>query len=364
MAEELMFPYGRMIGGNIDALKGKTEADGKTPKIGKDGKQEMSCSIGIAIPKGGEKAWWETVWGAKIYQIGAAAHPTMVANPAFSWKITDGDSTIPNQAGKIPCQQVGYPGHWVLWFSQSWLPKRCSADGKVLLPEGSIVPGFYVQVYGSIAGNKLVAGGKAGVYLNPLAVALVGEGDRISTDVDTSNVGFGGAPLPQGARPVTPAAPQFAGAPGMPPVPGAPAAPPVPPAAPAPVAAGPIMLPAAQGQTYAAMIAAGWNDTTLVQHGMMQAPVAAAPAMPAAPPVPPGPPAGAPPVPGSVVPPAAPSQTFLTPGAPPVPPAAPAPPAPPAAGPVMLPAAQGVTYEAFKAQNWTDEQLRAQGMMQ
>lgn len=357
---EIMFPAGRMIGGNIDALKQKQE-NGK-PKLGKDNQPEMSCSIGVAILKGAEKAWWETPWGATIYQTGAAAHPSLVAVPTFSWKITDGDSTIPNKNGKIPCQQTGYPGNWIIWFSQGWLPKRCNDNGQVQLPEGSIVPGFYVQVYGSVAGNKMVPNGTPGVYLNPIAVALIAEGDRIATDVDTTSVGFGAA-IPAGGRPVTSAAPQFAaGMPGMPPVPGAPplppgaAMPPVPPAAPA----GPVMLPAAQGQTYAAMIAAGWTDATLVQHGMMQAAAPAMPAPPPAPALPPGPPVGAPPV----VPPAAPSATFLTPGAPPAPPGAPpVPPAPPAAH-VMLPAAQGVTYDAFKAQGWTDEQLRAQGMMQ
>lgn len=357
----ILFPPARMIGGNIDELQQKKDSANK-PKIGKDGKPEMSCSIGIAIPKNpGEQAFYQTPWGAQIYQAGQATHPAMVANPAFSWKVIDGDSAIPNKNGNKPCEQTGYPGNWILWFSQGWLPKRVNADGSVELQAGSIVPGYYVQVYGSVAGNKPVVGGTPGVYLNPLAVALIGLGERIvTTSVDTTAVGFGAAPLPPGASPVPLASPAFAGQPGMPPmmpgmppVPGMPpmppgaAAPPLPPAAPA----GPVMLPAAQGQTYAAMIGAGWTDATLVQHGMMQA---AAPAMPT-PPLPPGPPVGAPPV----VPPAAPSQTFLTPGAPPVPPA----PAPPAVR-AMLPAAQGVTYEAFKAQNWTDEQLRAQGMMQ
>lgn len=39
-------------------------------------------------------------------------------------------------------------------------------------------------------------------------------------------------------------------------------------------------------------------------------------------------------------------------------------PPPPASSPVMLPAANGVTYEAYKAAGWSDDQLRAGGMMQ
>ena len=45
----------------------------------------------------------------------------------------------------------------------------------------------------------------------------------------------------------------------QPPVPAAPPAAPV-----------RVMLPPAQGATYEAMIAAGWNDALLIQHGMMQ----------------------------------------------------------------------------------------------
>ena len=277
---DILFPAGRMIGGNVDKLFPRTEANG-TPKIGKDGNPEMQCSIGYAIPKGPETHWSHTPWGAEIYKTGSEAHPNLVASPAFSWKITDGDSTLPNKKGKRPCDQVGYKGHWVLWFSQGWLPKVVSADGSVQLPEGSIVAGYFVQVYGSVAGNKLVPNGTPGVYLNPIAVALVGEGDKIATDVDTTTIGFGAAPLPQGARPVTAAAPQFAtpqvyapAVPNQPPPQSNPVMSPVGvvPAPdflkpPAPVR----QMTAAAQATYEAYIAAGWTDAQLIQQGLMVA---------------------------------------------------------------------------------------------
>jgi hypothetical protein len=42
---------------------------------------------------------------------------------------------------------------------------------------------------------------------------------------------------------------------------------------PSPVAVTPqrVMLPAAQGATYEQLLAVGWTDVTLIQHGMMQA---------------------------------------------------------------------------------------------
>ncbi len=264
---DIMFPPGRMVGGNLDKLFPRTEANG-TPKIGKDGKPELQCSFGCAIPKGAESDWRQTEWGAKVFQVGQEAHKAMVASPAFSWKITDGDSTIPNKKGKLPCNQVGYAGHWVIWFSQGWLPKKCNADGSAeITTEGAIVPGYYIQVFGAVMGNKLVPNGTPGVYMNPIAVALIGEGDKIAVDVDTAAVGFGSAALPAGARPVAPAVAAFA--------PAAPVAvkpnpailqvaPPAPPAPPAHV-----MTAATNGVTYEAYVAAGWTDEQLVSSGLM-----------------------------------------------------------------------------------------------
>ena len=50
---DVLFPPGRMIGGDIDKLSPRTDSAGQ-PKMGKDGQPEMQCSIGVAIPKAGE----------------------------------------------------------------------------------------------------------------------------------------------------------------------------------------------------------------------------------------------------------------------------------------------------------------------
>lgn len=266
---DILFPAGRMVGGNLDKLFPRTEANG-TPKLGKDGQPEMQCSFGYAIPKTGETHWAQTPWGKVIYDTGAAAHPNLVASPAFSWKIIDGDSTLPNKKGKRPCDQTGYVGHWVIWFSQGWLPKKWLIAGGTtteLTAEGAIVPGYYIEVFGSVTGNKLVPNGTPGVYLNPIHVGLVGEGERIVTDVDVSTVGFGKSAVPAGARPVTTAAaPQFAA-----PAP-TPAAPPVVPnpailqVAPPPAR---VMTGKAAGASYEAFIAQNWTDDMLRQQGYM-----------------------------------------------------------------------------------------------
>ena len=143
MATEILFPVGRMVGGNLYKPNPVLLDDGKTPKMQKDGiTPAVSYSLGLAIPKGHETHWNQTVWGAIIWKEGETAYPGQCLAPTFAWKITDGDSVIPNKRNKRPCDQTGYPGHWVLWFNRGWAPKLVDSTGTVeLLEPESIVPG-------------------------------------------------------------------------------------------------------------------------------------------------------------------------------------------------------------------------------
>lgn len=276
---EILFPVGRFIGGSLEKLTGRTEQDGKTPKLDKAGNKLMVCNFGVAIPKT-QADWRLEPWGAQMFEIGKAAEPVLHQSPAFAWKIIDGDDKLPNKNGKVPAMQTGYAGCWVLWFSQGWLPQQCNADGSVELPPGSIHPGQYIQVQGDIASNGAKPPNTPGLYLNPKAVALAADGERIVTEkVDTTKVGFGAAPLPAGAMPLAAAVPGFGAAPAPAPIP-APAAQVTPPpvavppstafmAPPPPVPTGPTMTAKAAGATREAYLAQGWTDELLVQHGYM-----------------------------------------------------------------------------------------------
>jgi hypothetical protein len=278
----ILFPVGRMIGGSLKDMHPRTESDGRTPKIGADGKPLLTCNFGVAIPKSGEASWNQTAWGQEIFNIGKTAEPVLHQSSSFAWKIVDGDDTRPNKNGKIPAMQEGYAGHWVVWFSQGWLPKLCNSDGSVELPPGSIMPGQYVQVQADVAPNGAKPPNTPGLYLNPRAVALVADGDRIvSNDVDTTKIGFGASALPPGARPIEPAVPGFGStapasvAPVASPVSVTPnaafMAPPAPPASPAPLPplSSPAMTEKAGGIPHDQWIARGWTDDLLRQHGMM-----------------------------------------------------------------------------------------------
>ncbi len=307
--QSVLFPPGRMVQGSLYEAQDK-DADGNplTVKSGPNaGQQRVQYYIAVAIPKGPEAQWYETEWGKAMVAVGFAAFPQAANSPTFAWKVTDGDSQIPNSKGRKPCESEGFPGNWVVRFSSGYAPKICNADGTQQITEvGAVKCGYYVQVYATVDGNGSTQ--RPGLFVNLQAVAMVGYGPEIVVGPDLAAVGFGKGPLPAGASatppagafnpgqmPATPSAPGAPAGPSVAPamsaapaapmapaaaMPAAPAAPtvavtpnpgilnpPMPPAAPAaPVRQ---MTPKAGGHTYESLIQAGWNDVTLRQEGLM-----------------------------------------------------------------------------------------------
>ena len=273
-------PVGRLVMGSLYKPQ-TTDADGK-PLVVKSGpnagQPKVTYFFALAIPKNpGETHWSQTTWGYTIYKAGAEAFPQACQAPSFAWKVVDGDSTIPNKKGIAPITREGYKGNWVISFSSGFAPKIYNNDGSQAIVEPDAVKlGYFVQVNADVDGNG--SNQNPGVYINHSMVALSAYGPEIVVGADASSVGFGQAPLPAGATTTPPAA--FT-PPAMPaPVAVAPAPiptpnpaflqPPVPSAPAVPAAPAHVMLPPANGASYESMIAAGWTDALLVQHGMMQ----------------------------------------------------------------------------------------------
>lgn len=325
--------------GNIYSVKGRAvqgdpyqmnqRKDDKTGalRFKADGSPMMSAYIAIAVPKNDptlpallasldqEK---QTGWPRGEWQ-----------HPQFATKIEDGDSRVPNKKGKINADREGFPGCTIFKFSNGYAPKVIYWDaalGWVESIKGQKGPqvkiGDYVTVIFDIESNGSAQ--SPGMYMNHKTIAFEAEGAAIAQDVDyTGMLGTRGpdgavaSPPQGGAAHVGTAPPPVAGPP------------------PSQIAApisGPVMLPAAKGVTYESYKASGWSDQQLIENGMMAAPVAA-PAGGGAPP---------PPYDGFIAAPAAP---------------------PPAPQHIMLPKAAGVTYDAYKASGWSDEQLVSGGYM-
>ena len=174
--------------------------------------------------------------------------------PAFAWKVIDGDSTTPNRRGVKPRDRTGYAGHWILNLSSSFAPQIYNADGsKPIAEPDAIKAGYYVQVFGSVTSNG--SQNQPGVFLNHTYLALSGYGEEISVGADASQVGFGAEPLPTGAS-TTPPAGQTPTA----------AAPPPPP----PQGGQHTMTALANGVSYEQFRGGGWSDEMLIAQGMMQ----------------------------------------------------------------------------------------------
>ena len=212
----LLTPVGRMVAGSL--YKPNTTDWQGAPMIIKTGpnagQPRTEYFFAVAIAKGGEQHWSQTEWGQLIYTAACTGFPNgEPQRPDFAWKITDGDSQVPNKRNVAPCSKVGYPGHWVLSFSSSFAPKIYNADGtQAMLEPDAVKCGYFVQVSGDVAPNGNP--GNPGVYLNHSMVAMAAYGDVISSGPDAATVGFGGnVALPAGASMAPPAGGAFNPAP-------------------------------------------------------------------------------------------------------------------------------------------------------
>jgi hypothetical protein len=364
MEINITLPPGRLVRGSL--YKPTTTDMQGNPLVVKNGqnagqpREDWYCEI--AISKAGEQHWAHTTWGKDLYQVGATDFPQAVQRQDFAWKVIDGDSTAMNQGNKVYRDIPGYAGCWVVRLSSGYKSPLFTgqAGAWVQQPQEDFVKlGDFIQAAVTIKGNGQAQ--KPGVYINHSMFAFIGYGQRIVSGPDANSAGFGQAPLPPGvmatppAGAPMPAAPSTPPIPGMPPAPGAPAPIMPPPAAPAPAApplpaaapADPLVGVPGAAHTVASLRAAGWTDDQIVAGGHATRAAAPVPA-----PLPPGISA---PAPAAPVAPAAPAAPVM-----PNPAFAQIP-----AAPQLTPAgvAAGGTYDAFRAQGWQDDQLRAQGYM-
>jgi hypothetical protein len=296
-SKSLLTPVGRLVQGSLYEPQ-TTDPEGRqlVVKQGPNaGKPRVDYYFGLAIAKGKEKHWSETIWGQIIWNVGHAAFPNGHADlPTFAWKIQDGDSTVLNKVGRRNCDREGYPGHWVLNFTSGFAPGIYNEDGTKTITEKDFINlGDYIQVYGNVNDNESTQ--QPGVFLNHSMVAFSRYGNRIILGPDPKLVGFGKSPIPEGALsvppdgrfnpasvPLIPALPNNLTPLNIPnvPVPQANHNTPVQPSnVPVPhinilnppMPKHRIMTAEAKGHSYEEWAAAGWSDEQLIQHGMMLA---------------------------------------------------------------------------------------------
>lgn len=155
------------------------------PKLNKNGVPQTQISFGIAIPKAGTKSFKELPFGQEMLAIAKAAFPKEHAYPSFAYKVTDGDSTAPNKVGKVPCEQEGYPGHYVLFCSTQLAGINCYHVGKYaphdqIQNQEDIKTGDYCMVAVTFKGNNNQA--NPGLYVNPVHFVRTEPGEAIVSE--------------------------------------------------------------------------------------------------------------------------------------------------------------------------------------
>jgi len=370
----LVSPIGRIVEGDPWTPREK-DGDGniRVYKTGPNaGKPNPQYYIGLAIPK-----WvphpqtgqmvdnpdFAAFYG-QIDHIARTSWPNLFPNGGqciaadFSWKIRDGDGFVKKgkNAGKPLAYRPGFAGHWIVSFSSSFAPSivvETSPGQYAEITDPKLLQrGYWARIGTSVSSNGST--NTPGLYVNLEKIQLMGKGEVIQSGESAAET-FGAAPaayVPQGMQALTPmdlaGAPTGLGAPpaGAPAFGGAPAGFPAPQPGPA-FGGAPVPNAAAPAPGFSAPGAMPSGGSPLPAFGAGPAfgqPAPGAGAGPVAGGLPHGGPAGAP-APAPAVPNAPAYSGFM------------------ATGPVMLPAANGATYEQFKAQGWTDEAMVASGYM-
>lgn len=216
---DILTPVARLVSGHPMVSYPVVDNKTNTPKLMATGESMNSTSVGLAFPKGAETHWNQTIWGAPIWNAGMAAFPNGEFNAAtFAWKVTDGDSPVPNKKGNKPCDNDGWKGHWVMFLSTmfsipSYHVGRYESH-QVIQDKNEIKTGDYVRASFNVTGNNIKGPTESpGVYLNPVMIEISRAGIAIvSANAPSATAAFGAtAPeIPAGAlidnSVVTPAA--------------------------------------------------------------------------------------------------------------------------------------------------------------
>lgn len=202
---DIITPVGRLVSGHPMELHAALDNNGQ-PKFFKDGVTPLTNgSIGIAIAKDGSTDWKTTTWGQQIVAAATAAWPNgQSGSPQFAWKVTDGDSTVPNKKGNKPCDREGYPGHWVLFTGGCFATPTYHAGRfqphEVIQNKDEIKRGDYIRLCFNVTSNGSTD--SPGMYINAVMVELNRAGIAIiSASAPDAAAAFGGSAgvLPAGA---------------------------------------------------------------------------------------------------------------------------------------------------------------------
>lgn len=192
----------------------KTDQNTKQPRYNKAGEPMIEYGFGLSIQKSvltqcaqGQPGEVWMAMHAEAFKLFPSAAATGQVPPSFAMKYKDGDGL--DDKGIPFAQREGYAGNIVLACTTT-IPIKWFRfeNGQNFLVNEGIKCGDYVRVQLNIKSHPAHGAGKAGLYLNPMAVQFIGHGKEIINTPSGDQI-FGTAmpPLPAGAS-ATPLAPQ------------------------------------------------------------------------------------------------------------------------------------------------------------
>lgn len=188
---KVVIAQGRIVWTAGDLFKGKVQNIFGTnqPKLNQAGEQVVQFGFGLAIPKTelalpDRGQLWKT-----MHDEAYTLYPTGQIPPSFAMKYKDGDGI--DDQGKPFASREGYPGCLVFALTTT-LPIRFFRweGGQNVQVSDGIKCGDYVNVQVMVKAHAAIGAGKAGLYLNPMAVQLVAAGKEI-VNAPTGDMVFG-----------------------------------------------------------------------------------------------------------------------------------------------------------------------------
>lgn len=218
---------GRIVWVAGDLFKGqvKTIFGTNQPQLDqKTGEKQVQYGFGLAVPKSelADPNRGGPLWTA-MHEEAWTLYPSRQIPPSFAMKFKDGDGV--DDQGRPFSSREGYQGCLVFALTTQ-LPIRFFKweNGQNVQISDGIKCGDYCNVQVSIKGHAAHGPGKAGLFLNPMAVQLVAPGKEIFNAPSGDQVfGLAAPPPPSNyVPPDQPTAPPVAAVPAAPAMPGAP----------------------------------------------------------------------------------------------------------------------------------------------
>lgn len=199
--DNLFTPGGRFVMGSLSEKDDKDFDGNIIPE------SERAYFFGVAVPKSDPTA---APLIGQLYQLAVTDYQSAplvmaeinkgLAAKDFSWKIEDGDMPSYDPKTGAPRERPDYlKGCYIFKFRTQFEIGACNAQGVDINRAKDIKRGDYVDVMFNAATNGRVDS-KAGIYLNPVAIRLLGYGEAIVGGVKASSAFAGrSAAVPAGA---------------------------------------------------------------------------------------------------------------------------------------------------------------------